>query len=261
MIWRFFLLISFILLSSFKSYSQDNYKYNVSVYAGWLTLIANRGSKGVTDVAEVSFIRPVTKTLGSSFEIDIYRSFFVGIEFSYDEFDYGYEAHQSNTKNSSVGISSGLLAANDRVAIYKAGLRLGYHRPLSKRMELNSFLIPSIGYYKFSNRLNDTLEANASEWRDYNESQVLYIAYPPLQRQGLNLLLRGSLEIVYYTGKNRKLGFSFMFSYQQGFRWFVWDKVNIIRPHEPSGLKESLYWTKVSGSSFQWHLGLRYQFN
>lgn len=233
----------------------DAQKYSSAFYIGALSTIANRGPKENTVVSEVKFIKPITKTIGCTFDLNINRPFYWGIEFFYDEFDFGYKATQRPI-NSGLSISSGAEGALDRIGIYKIGLRINYSFSVLEKVTLHCRLVPSLGYYPYSSTLSDTAEIN-SQYRN-PRYEVQYIRNAPTQDEGLLLLLKGSTEIQYLFYK--KLGASFSISYQRGFNSFLYDTTLIVRPYEPNGSKQHNYWTTLNGSSFQFHIGFFFKF-
>lgn len=259
---RIFLSILLVICFDKSGYCQEqplSSNYEISVYGGWLTTLAKRGAKEITPVSEVKFLKPVTKTFGAAFDLNIKTCYFIGLAFVYDEFDYGYEAASRNVDKQGVGFSSGLLAASDRVCLYKAGLRMGYKLPLGERFEINGIIIPTLAYSKYSGILADTLTLNKSEWADYYRSEIVYIKIPPEQNTGIKFLVNSSLEGVYKF--KRHFALSLSMSYQQGFKQFLKDEVNIIRPHEASGPQQAIYYSQLKGTSLQWHFGLKYRFS
>jgi hypothetical protein len=183
------------------------------------------------------------------------KNMFFGLEVFADEFDYGYKG-QAHLKSAGLSITSGFEGALDRVILYKAGIRIGYTKGIRKRFLLNAAIIPSIGYYPYSILLNDSTETNA-RYRN-STREIWYILIPPEQNDGLKFLTKGMLEGQYKMGKH--ISISLNAAYQQGFTPFVIDSMDIVRPHEPSGPKQHRYWTKVTGTSFQFHFGFKYSF-
>lgn len=249
--------LSFIAIGPIVCVAQvKKTKYEFSFVPGIQHTLAQRGPKHETEVSKVKFLHPIRKSIGGMFNIIPDGNLYYGLEFSYDEFNYGYVAESHNVHPSAgVGISSGLLSNGFRVALYKAGLRAGYSLYNSKKLHINTAFIPSMGYFKEVNYLNDT-SSNITE-RKY-PSEILYIKLIPDQREGFYLLLKGTAEVQYNWSEH--FATSFMFSYQQGFSPFIIDTVNIIRPYEYTGLKEHKYYTKVNGTGLQWHLGFKYTF-
>lgn len=262
---RYIKVLSLTALSVFvyccpSSFAQEGgSRYEIAFLLGFEHTLAQRGPRHTTEVSEVTFLKPIPKTLGGMFNISPAKGrLFYGIEFLYDEFDYGYEAESHDLlTGAGLGISSGKLRAGDRIALYKAGMRVGYRIYTSRKISVNSVLTPSIGHFTPSSLLADT-SGNKHERAPYYVPEIQYIDYPPMQREGLYFLLKGTVEFQYRW--NRHFATSFMMSYQQGFKPFYIDTTNIVRPYEYFGLKEHKYWTKINGTALQWHFGFIYTF-
>lgn len=230
-------------------------KLEFSLIGGWQHTLAQRGPQHETEVSNVRFVKPLVKTIGLNINVNLNQRFFYGLEFFYDEFDFGYEGESHNINNSGLGIASGMLGASDRIKIFKFGTRFGYQLYAIKRFAFNAVIIPSIGYYPYAARLNDTaLNVGIRN----SGSEIEYISYPAYQNEGFKFLLKGTLEAQYSLGKH--FGISLQFSYQQGFSPFVIDTTNIIRPYDPGGPKQAKYWTRINGSGIQGHFGVLYRF-
>lgn len=231
-------------------------KYVFGICGGWGHTVAQRGPMGKTEVSDVKFVKPLTKTYGLNFDLNVLPKFKIGLEFMLDEFDYGYDAKRYLHKDG-VGVVSGLMGADAYINLYKAGVRLGYGAFNTRKFQINAFVIPSVGYYSELQTLNDTGQYNI-HWREQgSKSEIYYIKYPPYQKQGLCFLLKTTVEANYRFGKH--FGASLDVSYQQGFTPFIKDTVNIVRPYDPGGLKQHTYWTSVNGTSLQFHIGLKYE--
>jgi hypothetical protein len=157
-----------------------------------------------------------------------------------------------------LGITSGLMAASDRIGVWKAGVRVGYLRSLNKRLTAAVNFIPSLGLFPHSWRIEDTTDVN-DFWRKPKPHSIQYVQYPAYQNNSLKFFQKVSAEIAYNF--SRHLAGSVTLSYQQGFSKFVSDTVKIIRVYEPNGFtQEEEYWTTVNGTSVQIHFGLSYRF-
>ncbi len=241
-----------------KILAQTRTVYELVFLPGFELTLAQRGPREMTEVSKVKFFRPVTKTVGGMFNIMPDGKLFYGIEFLYDEFDYGYGALSHDVASSThLYTSSGILSANDRVSLLKTGIRCGYRFFDTRKFQLMTAIIPSVGYYSESALLKDT-SLNFYERYSNAPAEIWYLNYPPYQREGLSFLLKGTLEFQYNW--NRHFATSVMVSYQQGFSSFVIDTVEIVRPYEYTGLKRAKYWTKVNGTALQWHFGFKYVF-
>ncbi len=252
-----FLVVVWVLTYSI-SYAQEFSQYELTAYAGLLSSFSESGPKKLTEVSPVKFLRPKSITFGGALDIAMNKKWTYGIEVMYDEFNHGYKAMA--TQFAAPGLSSGLLSTNGRIAIYKTGVRWGYRQELGERFEVKGYLIPSIAYYKRVAAMDDT--TNNNYWWSPNRprpTEVWYMSQIPEQNEGIYFLLKASAELV-YKFKNR-ISISLTASYQQGFADFIVDYTNIMKPFDFSGPKEHLYWTKVDGTSFQGHFGIKYRFN
>jgi hypothetical protein len=251
------ILLLIICLISICSNLVAQVKYETGLLLGLQHTIAGRGPKYKTNVSEVKFLKPLSRSVGAYFDIkpNINRVFY-GIEFMWDDNDFGYKAESHNiTRSQGLSITSGVLTASDWINIYKGGIRIGYHLYRKKKIQLVSIIIPSLGYYITSPILADT---TSNKYEREDDLEIQYIAYPTWQKQGLYFFLKGTVELQYKWSQH--FSTSLMMSYQQGFTPFVIDTRNIIRPYEPSGPQEHEYWTKVNGTALQWHIGFKYIF-
>lgn len=250
-----FVFVCLTLLNRERIFAQnDNSRYNVAIYFGGCSNLFNRGPKTQTIISPVKFLNPITKSVGTSFGLKAYKNYSIGLELFYDEFDCGYKAENKyNTKG--INIISGLEATSDRIILYKVGLKSEKKIIELNRMCLNASLIPSIAYSKKSSILEDTAENN-KYFRNSN-LEVLYLRYPSYQNPGLHFVLKATAELQYKFSNNMSLALDV--AYQQGFRPFVIDTVNIIRQYEPNEPQHK-YWTRFSGTSVQFHFGMKYDF-
>lgn len=241
-----------------SSSGQENNKYSVGIAGGWLTTIAERGPKYMTEVGDVKFLHPMSAIGYAYFDMHIAKKIWLGIEIGLDQFDYGY---LGTSMYSYSGLSSGNLVASDYIYLYKIGLRLGYHIPLRRRLTLQATLNPAIGYYAHSSYLDDTAELNSYMYsvRPPGSNKIQYLSYPPQQKEGFHFTAKATAMLTYRVGK--RLAITFDIAYQQGVSSFLTDSVSI-RQYEPVTLKEfeHVYYTKVNGTSFQFHFGLQYRF-
>lgn len=202
----------------------------------------------------MKFLNPITKSFGTSFSLRAYKNYSLGLEFFYDEFDCGYKApNKYNTQG--IYITSGLETTSDRIALYKVGLKSEKNIIDLNRMCLNVSFIPTIAYSKKSSILEDTAENN-KYFRNSNR-EVLYLRHPSYQNPGLHFVIKATVELQYKLRNNMSVALDF--AYQQGFRPFVVDTVNIIRQYEPN-TPQHKYWTRFSGTSVQFHFGVKYDF-
>lgn len=250
------LLIS--LLAVFESHGQENPKYILGISGGFLTTIAERGPRSTTEVGDVEFLNPMSAIGNIYFDIKMHKKLWVGIEFGLDQFNFGY---LGTPKYPFDGISSGSLTAYNYIYLYKAGLRFSYHIPLSRRFSLHAIVNPAIGYYAYNHDMDDTARTNSYMYnvRPPGSNKIKYIRYPRMQKEGLHFTAKATLMLAWQVGK--RLAITGDVAYQQGFSNFLIDSMSI-RQYEPVSHKkyEHLYYTKVNGSSFQFHFGLQYRF-
>jgi hypothetical protein len=233
-------------------------KYYASAVVGWSNSFATFGDKGIASAFGVKSVKKEKKSFGLNFGVLFTNKYSVGLEFIYDEFDCGY-----NTVNKQYGgglsLTSGLTGAADRLMLFKTGLRIGRKIISTRRFELNSYLIPTIGYSIYSSLLQDTARPNQDERTLYGQNGVYYFRVPAMQNTGFHFLLKATAEARYKFKNN--LSAIFNLSYQQGFRPFVVDSMLIVRNDLPSGFQEQkTFWTRNSGTSLQYHFGIRYDF-
>ncbi|HYD20786.1 MAG TPA: hypothetical protein VEB40_04865 [Flavipsychrobacter sp.] len=251
-------LLFVLLLSTFNCFAQENFKYSAGIAGGWLTTIAERGPKYVTEVGEVEFLHPMSAIGYVYFDVRLKENISMGIEAGLDQFDYGYSGRSMYSYS---GLSSGSLTSADYIYLYKTGLRISYHLPLWKRFSLQGTLTPAIGYFARSGYLDDTacLNSYMHSVRPPGSNKIQYIHYPPQQKEGFHFTAKATAMFSYRVGK--KLAITADIAYQQGFSMFHTDSVSI-RQYEPGTLKrfEHVYYTKLNGTSFQFHFGLKYVF-
>lgn len=251
------LIFLYVNLTSFAQ--QPEYKYNIGLAGGWLKTIAESGPKNTTEVGDVKFLRPWYTANGSIyFDIHLYEKWLVGIEVGVDQCDFGYEATPIYSFN---GLSSGSLSSGAYVYTYKAGARLLYRTKVTKKIDVTTVLNPALGYYPFSDYFIDTANSNAymHNTRAPGTGKVQYIHYPAYQNDGLFFTVKGTL-VGSYKLSNR-MSLTVDVAYQQGFSSFLIDSISI-RQYEPSTLKryEQVFYTKLNGTSFQYHIGIYYRF-
>lgn len=254
---KYFFLILLVFFKFTETNSQK--KYSLTAYGGWMHTIAERGPKTQTAFSPVKFVKPVSKTLGFAFDLSVNQKLKVGLEFFHEEYDYGYEVSKKASLYG-VGVSSGQLGNGVRSILWKSGFRVTHLITERKRWNFYARVTPSLGYYFFDKLLADT-SFNNNWWWDLEQrypNSTLYIMQPPYQRQGLYFLLKGGLEIEYKLKGNFSLPLAV--DYQQGFRNFIIDNTLIQRLKEPGGPVSQMYYTRVNGSSIQWHFGIRYNF-
>lgn len=243
-------------MSNVKAQYADRYVAGIS--GGWLTTIAARGPKYTTEVGDVRFLHPMSAIGYAYFDMQVKKGLFLGIEMGLDQFDFGYAGTPFYAYS---GLSSGLLASNENIYLYKAGGRLSYSKSLTRKILISGTFDPAVGYYAYSSYLTDTAKINAyiHNVRPPGSNKIQYINYPPYQKEGLHFTLKGTVMFVYRIGK--KIGLTADVAWQQGFSNFLTDSVSI-RQYQPVTLKrfEHVYYTKVTGTSFQFHVGLQYRF-
>jgi hypothetical protein len=249
--------LCFLAFMTVSNYVAAQIHYEAGLVLGLQHTLAQRGPQYNTNVSDVKFLKPLCRSVGLLFDIKPEgKKVFYGIEFMYDDNDFGYKAESHNIDLSQgVSITSGDMTADDWLNIYKGGIRIGYPLYRKRKIQLLGVIIPSLGYYKFLQLLSDTSDNNF--WRT-DKVEVQYINYPTWQRQGVYFFLKGTMELQYKW--NRHFASSIMMSYQQGFKPFVIDTMNIIRPFGPAGPQQHKYWTKVNGTALQWHFGFKYTF-
>ncbi len=232
-------------------------QYEAGMLLGFQHTVARRGPLQATNVSDVKFLKPFTRSIGVLFDMKTQqKKLFYGIEFMNDNNDFGYKA-ESHDLNTSPGLSltSGKMSSGDWIDVYKGGVRVGYYVYKRRKIAISGVVVPSLGYYNASLLLADT--TGNSSWRR-NLVEIQYITYPTWQRQGIYFFLKSTVEIQYSWTQH--FATSFMMSYQQGFTPFVIDTTNIVRPYELTGPQEHKYWTKVNGTALQWHFGFKYIF-
>lgn len=241
-----------VATKSFSQTSDSSGKYRFSVGAGALTTIAKRGPHTETEVSNVRFLHPWSKSLSGYFDIALRPNLYVGLVFGYDEYNFGYEAdHQNNP--ASVSIVSGLNAANDVIGVFKAGVRVVEELKLTKRFRVEGALGILAGAYPHSSYIEDTSQNiyTRSPRRD-----VWYVVKPSEQNNHLKVFMLGQLAIRYSLFRYIDVGV--VLSYQQGFSSIVKDTTTIIRPYEPGGPRQHDYWTTVNGTSAGFQIKLGY---
>lgn len=233
-------------------------KYYASAIVGWSNSFATFGDKKVASSFGVRSVKKERKTFGANFGVKIHPKYSIGLEFIYDEFDCGYNA-VNKIPNGGLSLTSGLSAADDRLMLFKTGLRIGKNIVSTKRFEMTTYLIPSLGYTIYSNLMQDTARSNQEQRTYYGKDGVYYFRVPAMQQTGFHFLLKATAEARYRFKNN--LSAIFNLSYQQGFRPFVVDSILIVRNDLPSGFQEQkTFWTRNSGTSLQYHFGIRYDF-
>lgn len=133
-------------------------------------------------------------------------------------------------------------------------MRLGNTIKIANHFFANFIITQSIAYSKYINE--DTAREN-DYFRESNIPQILYIRYPRFQNSGLHFVIKATAELQYKFRNNVSVALDA--AYQQGFRPFVIDTVNIIRQDEPN-TPQHKYWTRFSGTSLQFHFGVKYDF-
>lgn len=236
----------------------EDKKYYASAIVGWLDNFGTFGDKSTAQSFGVKSIKNTTKTLGANFGFKLDKKHSMGLEFIYDEFTCGYKVVNIQDWGG-LSLTSGVNFSADRLMLFKAGLRVGRSIISTKRIEFNTYLITSIGYSMYSTLLQDTARANQEERTYFGKDGVFYFRVPAMQQTGFHFLLKATAEARYKFKNN--LSAIFNLSYQQGFRPFVVDSILIVRNDLPSGFQEQkTFWTRNSGTSLQYHFGIRYDF-
>ncbi len=257
-------LFTFFLLGFGQNFAQTpDKKYRVGIYLGMCYNLGIKGPKTPTEVSPVKFTTPYAKTFGFSFDMKLPNKYFIGFEGFYDEFDAGYRGGQKEQLGG-VGVISGSEHTWARIALYKGGIRFGKSFVIYKRLMFNAALVPSFAFSFWDNDLVDTALDNSNQrfenlpaGQAIPYQEVLYYSYPSYQNTGLHVVIKSIAEIQ-YTFRNN-VGISVGVAYQQGFRPFVVDTVNIIRQYELN-TPQHKYWTRFSGTSVQFHFGVKYDF-
>lgn len=255
-------VLSLIVLGTFftkNCFCQTNeYKYSLVLSAGWMPTLGGRGPKETTEVGKVKFLHPWSAVFDGYLNISVQKNIFLGFEFATDQYDWGYKAPQIYPVN---GISSGLLTTTTNINFYKAGIRIGYEVPIFKRLLVQASITPFVGYLPHYSELDDTSTINAYDYkvRAPGTGAVQYVALPPYQNSKPQFVLKAAALVSYRVG--RRFFMTLDAAYQQGFSTFFIDYVNI-RQIEPQThtIDQHIYYTKINGTSFQFHLGIRYDF-
>lgn len=255
-------IISLSVFGLLKAQTPDK-KYTAGVYIGFCYNLGIKGPKTPTDVSPVQFTVPYAKTFGFSFDFKLPQNYFIGFEGFYDEFEAGYRAELKEAVGG-VGVISGKELTGSRISLLKGGIRVGRQFVIYKGFSFNAILVPSFAFSFWRDDLTDTALKNSyqrfedtppGQARPYRE--ILYYSYPAYQNQGLHIVVKTIAELQYKFKNNMSV--SIGAAYQQGFRPFVVDTVNIIRQYEPN-MPQHKYWTRFSGTSAQFHFGIKYDF-
>jgi hypothetical protein len=255
---RLILFVALFNINNLYAQNKDT-KYSVGGYLGYSYNLGVRGPKEKTEVSDVQFGHPIATSFGCSFDFKFQPKYFMGLEFAYDEFQAGYSASSKYlVTGTSTSITSGMLLIPERIALIKAGIRLGKSFTIIRGLQINTVMVPFITYPKNGPNLSDTAQWNADERTGaYGKNEVQYFRYPAYQNPGVHFVLKATAELQYKFRNNMSLALDV--AYQQGFRPFVIDTVNIIRQYEPNELQYK-YWTRFSGTSVQFHFGVKYDF-
>lgn len=252
-------LLVLVSLAAFIAKAQEQHKYDVGFAVGWLTTLDEAGPRGMSELGDVKFLHPWYLANGNLyFDYHLNNTFLLGIEVGIDQSDFGYVA---TPLYSFSGLSSGQLSAGAAISLYKAGLRIGTRKAISDRVDITGILNPAFGYYIADDWWADTANRNAymHDVRPPGSGKIQYIKYPPYQKSGLHFTAKATVILAYRVSK--RLGLTVDIAYQQGFSNFFTDSTSI-RQYEPTTLKltEQVYYTKLRGTSLQYHIGLRYRF-
>lgn len=252
------IFFTFFLLGFGLSKAQiPNKKYRIGTYLGMCYNLGIKGPKAPTEVSPVKFTTPYAKTFGFSFDMNLPNNYFIGFEGFYDEFECGYRASRKQQLGG-VGVVSGLEVTASRISLYKAGFRIGKIFTIYKGLSFNAAIVPSFAYSFWRNDLVDTNQHNKDERNPaYGYNEVQYFRYPSYQNKGVHIVVKSIVELQYSFKNN--IGISVGAAYQQGFRPFVVDTINIVRQYEPNEPQHK-YWTRFSGTSVQFHFGVKYDF-
>jgi hypothetical protein len=251
---------TFFLLGFGQTFAQiPDKKYRLGAYLGMCYNLGIKGPKTPTVVSPVEFTTPYAKTFGFSFDMKLPNKYFIGFEGFYDEFQAGYSASSKYlVAGTSTSITSGMLLIPERIALIKAGIRIGKSFPIIRGLQINTVIVPFITYPRNGPNLRDTAQWNADERTGaYGRNEVQYFRYPAYQNSGLHFVIKATAELQYKFRNNMSVALDV--AYQQGFRPFVIDTVNIVRQYEPN-TPQHKYWTRFSGTSVQFHFGVKYDF-
>lgn len=256
------LVIAILLMYATNSFAQMGKKdieYDLQFNAGFLRTLASSGKLDNTEnqYINVSYYRTISKSLNLAFTAKNvkFNNVLFGLELGIDEFTYGYTAG-STEKVPGVSGGGGNVAPDDRVILYKLAPVIGYELPISPRLQLRTTLQPTLAYFPYSSILNDT--NNAFWWggRDADrDGAVWFLTQPSKQSNGFHFLAKANAALSYKFSKH--IAGTFSLAYQQGFRNFVEDQKHIFMPTYPQH-DNKMYYTKVNGTAWQFHFGLRY---
>jgi len=241
-----------------KNIDSGQFKYSISLGVGAMGTVAEKGPKTKTSIGDMRFLHPWDVSFNGVFNISLKHGFSAGLELGIDRFDYGYKAEQLYAID---GISSGLLASDANINLYRAGVRCSYDIRISKRILIQASLAPSIGFYPHIDHLDDTAALNEYQYRvrPAGTGKTQYIELPPYQNSKPKFLVRSAITGSYKIGK--RMHITGDISYQQGFKSFLIHYV-MIRQIDPVtfATDQQQFYTKINGSCFQFHIGFRYEF-
>jgi hypothetical protein len=86
---------------------------------------------------------------------------------------------------------------------------------------------------------------------------IIIQTFPPIQNNGLHFLVKAKAGLSYKFSK--RVAGLFSCEYQQGFSNFVTDYTHIYVQGYPQ-YDDKMYYTKVKGTAYQFHFGLRFYF-
>jgi hypothetical protein len=182
---------------------------------------------------------------------------FVGVVIGIEDFDFYQEIKKAagwQQSGNTLGFQRN--GPSTYLILIEGAIRAGYRVPINPNRNLNFILTAKLGYFTNEKETKDTTEYNRDQRKYSNSGGFEYFDYGYKFKTGLNYLASIAVEHEWKLGVKQKFSLATSIIYQQGLRYFF----EYTGYMAVTGSSEGIYKTKVSGTSLQLNLGLKYNF-
>lgn len=241
------LLLIVLIISVFKV----NAQYSLNLEPGLIYTLPHKKYIERGNGLKVRYKNPVSNRIGIQVNKYIDESFFYGLGFSVEDYDFGLN---NSSYISGGNFSFGPTSSGAFNIISRLGVNLGYDYGFSKRSSLIFTIQPSIGYYFMNNYALDTANFNDFVWSNFNSIPIPVITEEIIQREGFHFMTNLSIGYNYKAGK--KIGIGFTTMYQQGFGYFIKYRQRLYRGGSGQDIVVDNY---LNGTSLQFLFNFNYR--
>jgi len=241
-------IVSITLFSVASNIVMNAQKNSISIWCGPMHTIADRKSDNVN--GKVSYVRPITKSFGISYNHLIKGKFSMEASFFIDEYDAGYDMSYQRPNNGGLYIGAFKLGLGWRLLCNKFLITGNYSVIKRRKWQSSTFIGVGILYFRHNSKFDDTAYSIQGEPLDF-------MTVPAYQREGISLIPRIGFDSKLKIYK--KFYFSFQVAFQKGTRVFFKDVTKISVVGEPNkGVTTAT--TAINGTTLQGLFGLTFCF-